>query len=209
MCIKINEIMNKFLLVGDKFMPEIHLKQPGFTYSTCGPFTKNKERIEKFLQTGNTNFIYKNELDKACFLHDMAYGKVKDLVNRTQSDKVLKDKAFKIASDPKYDGYQRGLASMVYRFFDKKSASLNKSALLNKFSGSGIATLLGNKSANEPNYQLANELHKTTIRKLKKRTAYSYFRDNILGVDLADMLSLSQYNKGVKYLLCAIDLFSK
>ena len=201
--------MNKFLLVGDKFMPEIHLKQPGFTYSTCDPFTKNKERIEKFLQTRNTNFIYKNELDKACFLHDMAYGKVKDLVNRTQSDKVLKDKTFKIASDPKYDGYQRGLASMVYRFFDKKSASLNKSALLNKFSGSGIATLLGNKSANEPNYQLGNELHKTTIRKLKKRTAYSYFRDNILGVDLADMLSLSQYNKGVKYLLCAIDLFSK
>ena len=96
-----NEIMNKFLLVGDKFMPEMHLKQLGFTYSTCGPFTKNKERIEKFLQTGNTNFIYKNELDKACFQNDMAYGKTKDLVNRTQSDKVLKDKAFKIASDQK------------------------------------------------------------------------------------------------------------
>ena len=96
-----NEIMNKFLLVGDKFMPEMHLKQLGFTYSTCGPFTKNKERIEKFLQTGNTNFIYKNEPDKACFQNDMAYGKTKDLVNRTQSDKVLKDKAFKIASDQK------------------------------------------------------------------------------------------------------------
>ena len=93
--------MNKFLLVGDKFMPEMHLKQLGFTYSTCGPFTKNKERIEKFLQTGNTNFIYKNEPDKACFQNDMAYGKTKDLVNRTQSDKVLKDKAFKIASDQK------------------------------------------------------------------------------------------------------------
>ena len=96
-----NGIMNKFLLVGDKFMPEMHLKQLGFTYSTCGPFTKNKERIEKFLQTGNTNFIYKNEPDKACFQNDMAYGKTKDLVNRTQSDKVLKDKAFKIASDQK------------------------------------------------------------------------------------------------------------
>ena len=82
-------------------MPEMHLKQLGFTYSTCGPFTKNKERIEKFLQTGNTNFIYKNEPDKACFQNDMAYGKTKDLVNRTQSDKVLKDKAFKIASDQK------------------------------------------------------------------------------------------------------------
>ena len=79
----------------------MHLKQLGFTYSTCGPFTKNKERIEKFLQTGNTNFIYKNEPDKACFQNDMAYGKTKDLVNRTQSDKVLKDKAFKIASDQK------------------------------------------------------------------------------------------------------------
>ena len=72
------------------------------------------------MQTGNTNFIYKNELDKACFQHDMAYGKSKDLVKRTQSDKVLKDKAFKIASDSKYDGYQRGLASTVYKLFDNK-----------------------------------------------------------------------------------------
>ena len=79
------------LLVGDKFMPEMHLKQPGLTYSTCGPFTKSKERIEKFMQTGNTNFIYKNELDKACFQHDMAYGKSKDLAKRTQSDKVLRN----------------------------------------------------------------------------------------------------------------------
>ena len=91
-----NEIVNNFLLVGDKYMPEMHLKQPGFTYNACGPFTKNKERIEKFMQTGNTNFIYKNELDKACFQHDMAYGKTKHLVKRTQSDKVLKNKAFKL-----------------------------------------------------------------------------------------------------------------
>ena len=171
-----NEVVNKFLLVGDKFMPEMHLKQPGFTYSACGPFTQTKKRIEKFMLTGDTNFIYKNELDKACFQYDMAYGKTKDLVKRTQSDKVLKDKAFKIASDPKYDGYQRGLASMVYKFFDKKS------------SGSGIV--------NEPNYQLANELHKPIIRKFKKRKVYSSFRDNIWGVDLADMQSLSKYNKG-------------
>ena len=114
-----NQILNKFLLVGDTFMPEMHLKQPGFTYSACGPFTKNKERIEKFMQTGNTDFIYKNELDKACFQHDMAYGKSKDLAKTTQSDKVLRYKAFRIASDPKYDGYERGLASMVYKFFDK------------------------------------------------------------------------------------------
>ena len=125
--------MNKFLLTGDKDKSEIHLKQPGFTYSACGPFTKNKERIENFMRTGKTNFIYKNELDKACFQHDMTYGESKDLAKRTHSDKVLRDKAFKIASDPKCDGYQRGLASMVYKYFDKKS------------SGSGVA-------ATEPNY---------------------------------------------------------
>ena len=98
----------------ERFMPEMHLKEPSFTYSACGPFTENKERIEKLIQTGNTNFIYKNELDKACFQHDMAYGKSKDLVKRNKvKDKVLRNKAFKIGSDPKYDGYQRGLTSMV------------------------------------------------------------------------------------------------
>ena len=112
-----NETVNKFLLADDKLMPEMHLKQPGFTYSACGPFTKNKERIDKFMQTGNTNFIYKNELDKACFQHDMAHGKSKDLAKRTQSGKALKDKAFKSASDPKYDGHQRRLSSMVDKFF--------------------------------------------------------------------------------------------
>ena len=140
-----NEIINNFLLVGDKFIPEMHLKQPGFTCSACGPFTKNKERIETFMQTGYTDFIYKNELDKTCFQHYMAYGKSKELIKRTQSDKVLKDKAFKIANNPNYNGNQRELASMVYKFFDKKSK------------GSGII--------NEPNYQLANELHKPIVRK--------------------------------------------
>ena len=123
----------------------MHLKQPGFTYSACGPFSKNKQRIEKFMETGNTNFIHKNELDKTCFQHDMAYGKSKDLVKRIQSNKVLKNKAFKIASDPKYEVYQRGLALMFYKLFDKKS------------SGSGVA--------NKPNCQLANELHKPIIKK--------------------------------------------
>ena len=74
-----NEIVNTFLLAGDKFMPEMHLKQLGFTYSACGLFTKNKERIQKFKETGDTSYIYKNELDKACFQHDMAYGDFKDL----------------------------------------------------------------------------------------------------------------------------------
>ena len=140
-------------------MPEMHLKEPGFTYSACGLFTKNKERIEKFMQTGNTDFIYRYELDTPCFQHDMAYGKSKDLVKRTQSDKVFKDKAFKIVNDSKYDGYQRGLASMVYKFFDKKSKV------------SGIV--------NEPNYQLANELHKPIITIFKKMKVYSSFRDYI------------------------------
>ena len=99
-----NEIVNKFLLVGDKYMPQMHLKQPGFTYSACGPFTRNKERIEKFMQTGNTDVTYRNELDKLAF--NMMWLMVnQDLAKRTQSDKVLRNKAFKIASDPKYDGY--------------------------------------------------------------------------------------------------------
>ena len=101
-----NERVNNFLLVGDKFMPEMHLKQPGLTYSACGPFTKNRERIQKFKETGNTSYIYKNELDKACFQHDMAYGDFKDITRRTASDKISRDKAFNIAKNPKYDGYR-------------------------------------------------------------------------------------------------------
>ena len=156
-----NEFNNNFSLVGYKFMPEMDLRQPGSTYSACGPFNKNKERIDKFMTTGNTDFTYKNKLDKACYQHEMAYGKSKYLVRRTQSDKVLRDKAFKIASDRKYDDYKRGLVSMVYKFFDKKSK------------GSGII--------NESNYQLANELHKPIIKKFKKRKVYSSFKDKILG----------------------------
>ena len=92
--IKMNEIVNKFLLAGNKFMPEMHLKQTGFTYTACGPFTKNKEKIQKFKETGYTSYIYKNELERACFQHDMANGDFKDLKRRTFSDKVLRDKAF-------------------------------------------------------------------------------------------------------------------
>ena len=107
-----NEIVDKFLLAGDKFIPEMHLKQLGLTYSAYGPFTKSKERIQKFKETGDTSYIYKNELDKACFQHDMAYGDFRDLKRRTASrtDKILRDKAFNIAKNPKYNGYQRGLA---------------------------------------------------------------------------------------------------
>ena len=112
-----NEIVNKFLLAGHKFMPEMHLKRLGFNYSTFGSFTKNKERIHKFKETRDTSYIYKNELDKACFQHDMAYGDFKDLARRTVSGKVLRDKAFNVAKNPKYDEYQREHASMVYKFF--------------------------------------------------------------------------------------------
>ena len=186
---KMNEIVNKFSLVGDKLMLEMHLRQQQSVYSGCGPFTKNKERIQKFKETGDTSYIYKNELDKACFQHDMAYVDFKDLAKRTAADKVLRDKAFKIASNQKYDGYQRGLASMVYKFFDKKSSE------------SGIV--------NKENIQLADELHKPIIRKFKKRKVHSSFRDNIWGVDLADMQLLSKFNKGFRFLLCVTDIFSK
>ena len=179
--------MNKFSLARDKVMPEMHIKQPGFTCSACGPFTKNKERFEKFLQTGNTDFIYKNDLDKACFQSDMVFGDFKDLARRPQWDKVLRDTTFEIASNPKCDGYQRRSASMVYKFFHKKP------------SGSGIM----------PNYQLANEHHKQIVRKFKRRKVYSSFKDNIWGAYLAAMRSSSKYNRGIKYLLCGIDLFSK
>ena len=185
-----NKIVNKFLLAGDKFMPEMHLKQPGFTYSACGPFTKNKERIQKFKETGDTSYIYKNELDKACFQHDMAYGDFKDLAKRTIADKVLRNKAFKIANDQEYDGYQRGLAPMIYKFSDKKTKR------------SGITN-------NKQNTQSANELHKRIIRKFEKRKVYSSFRDNVWGADLADMQLLSNFNKGFRFLLRVIDIYSK
>ena len=116
-----NNIVNKFLLAGDKFMLEMHLRQPQFTCSACEPFTKNKERIQKFKETGDSRYISRNELDKACFQHDMAYEDFKDLAKRTAADKILRDKAFNIAKDPKCNGYQRGLVSMVYKFFDKKN----------------------------------------------------------------------------------------
>ena len=94
-------------------MPEMHLRQPGFTYSACDPFNKNKERIKKFKETRDSRYIYQKKLDKACFWHEMAYGDFKDLNRSKFADKVLPDNAFNFASDPKYDGYQRGLASMV------------------------------------------------------------------------------------------------
>ena len=124
-----NNIINKFLLAGDKFMPEMHLRQLRFVYSACGHFTRHRERIKEFKRTGDTRYIYRNELDKACFQLDSAYADHEDLINRTEADNVLRDKAYDIASNPKYDGHQRGLASMVYKFFDKKSTGSGLRAL--------------------------------------------------------------------------------
>ena len=110
----------------------MHLNKPGFTYSVCSPFTKNEERIQKFTEIGNTDFIYRNDLVGTCFQHDVAYDKYKDLTKRTQSDKVFGVKAFEIAGNSKDDGYQRGFASIVYQPFDKKSTGTGVTTLPNK-----------------------------------------------------------------------------
>ena len=135
------ETVNKFLLAGDKFVLEMHLRLLRFKYSACGPFTEIKERIKKIKETRNSQYNYQNELGKVCFQHDLVYRDFKYLTKRTVPDKTLSDKGFNIAKNPKYDGYQCGLASMVYNFFDKKT--------------SGITV----KSENISNKKLAEELH--------------------------------------------------
>ena len=167
-------------------MPGLYLIQPVFTFSTYGPFTKYRKRIQKFRETGNLKHLYKNELDKACFAHDAAYFDSKDLVKKTISGKILKVKADEIARNHKHDRYQRALASMVYKFFDKKTGS--------------------RVNVNE---QLTEELHKPVIKKFKRRKVYARFKDNIWAADLAETGSLSSNNENVKYLLCVIDVFTK
>ena len=162
-----NNVINKFLLAGDKFMPEMHLRQPQFTYSACGPFTKHKQRIQKFKETEDTNYICKNELDKACSAHDAAYSDSKDLTKRTVADKILRNRAFNIAKDKKYDWYQRGLAYMVYKFFDKKSA------------GSGVKHV--NTKLAPQNQELAEELVNPLLENLKKER-YTQHLKLIFGV---------------------------
>ena len=150
-----------------------------------GHLLKIKNEL-KFKETGDTRYIYKNKLDKACFQHDMAYGDFKNLKRRTASDKILRDKAFNIAKNPKYDGYKRGLASMVYKMFCKKSAGggmINN----NNYNNNNNNNNNDNDNDTKQNLQLPKELHKPIIRKLKKRKVYSGFRDNVWGVDLADM----------------------
>ena len=154
------KIINKFFLNEGKFMPDLHLKQLGFTYSAFGPFTKHQERIKKFRETCNLKHLYKNELEKTCFVHDAAYSNSKDLTKRTISDKILKDRAYEIARNHGYDGYQRPLASIVYKFCDKKTRS--------------------EISVHE---QLAKELHKPVIKKFKRRKVYARFKENIWAAD--------------------------
>ena len=181
------DLINKFLLIGDKFMPEMHLWDPKFKkYSACGPFTRHQKRNDMFMKDRRLSHILNNRLDAACFQHDSAYAKYKDRANRKQSDIVLKNKALKIATDPRVNGYQRGLASIVYKFFNERTK------------GSGI----NNKENLLVNSQLAEELHRLYIKNVKRRKVYSSFKDDMWGSDLADMQLISKYNKGIRYLLC-------
>ena len=170
-------------------MPEMNLRQPVFRYSACGPFTKNEEGIQKFKETGGSRYIYQNELDKSCFRHDMVCGDFKCLNRRTTADKLLRDKVFNIAKYPKYAGYKRGFVSFVHTFFDKQISS------------SGIK--------NSSNKELVEELNKPIIRKFYKRKVHSPFFDNMWGAGLADMQLISKFNKGFRFLLCVIDIYSK
>ena len=146
-----NEILDNFLLAGEKSMHGMILRQPGLIYSSYGPFTKNKKRMQKFKETTDSRYIYQKKLDKACFQHGIDYGDFKDLPRRTASNKVLPGKAFNIAETQKCDGYQRGLPSMAYKFFDKTFS---------------VGTV---KYEIMPKQQLADKLHKPTqIRKFEK-----------------------------------------
>ena len=144
----------------------LHFEQPGFAYSTCEPFTKHRERIQTFREKGNLKHLYRNELDKACLVNDAIYFDSKDLAKRTILDKSLKDRTYEISRNRRYDGYQRALASMVHKYFDKKT-------------GSGT-------SANE---QLDKELDKPIIKKFKRRKFFARFKDNIWEADLVEMRS--------------------
>ena len=180
-----NEIVNKFLLAPDELMSEMYLRRPGFTYSVCGPFYKNQERIRKFKDTGNSPYIYQDKLEKACFQHDMTRRDFKDLTRRAAFDRILHDKAFNIIKNPKYDERQGRLALMVYKFSNKKL----------------LVLVFSNK-------ELGEELHRPMIRNFKKRKLLSSLINNIWGIDLANMQLISKSNEGFRFLLCFIDTFS-
>ena len=159
-------------MIGDKFMPGMHLWDPKVKkYSACGSFTRHQQRINDFMKDGKLSHIARNRLDAACFQHDSAYAKYKDRLNRKQSGIVLKNKALKIAIDSKVNAHQRSLAAMVYKFFNERAKGFG----------------LNNERNLQTNSMLAEELHKPIIKNFKKRKVYSSFKDNIWGVDLADM----------------------
>ena len=173
-----NKIVNKFSLDGDRFMSELHLRQPGFTDGACEPFTKHREIIQKFKEAVSLKHIYKNELKKlvaySSHTHDATYSDSKDLTKRTISGKALKERAYEIAINPKSDGYHEELASMVYKFFDKNSGA----------------------SVNE---ELAQEIHRTIIKKFIRRKVQARFKDNIWLADLAEMGLFCSKNRSRKY----------
>ena len=164
-----NNIINKFLLAGDRFMPEMHSRQPKFVYNAYDPFTRHKERIKEFKRTGDTRLLYRNELDKACSKHDAAYAEYKDIENGLISDQKLRNSAYDIASNPKCDGYQRGLASMVYRFFDSKVIPLDRKTMSGKVMKNSkilaeelhISNMnaVGDTSGNSPNLKNDGRMH--------------------------------------------------
>ena len=156
-------------------MSKLHLKQPGFTSSVCGPLTKHCERIQNFREADNLKPLYRNELDKASCAHDAAYSDSKELAKRTISDKILKYRTYKIARTRGYDEYQEALASMVYKLFDKKT---------------GLGAVETSRAEVSVNEQLAEELHKPVIKKFKRRKVYARFKNNIWAADLAEMLNI-------------------
>ena len=153
---------------------------------------KKKIKNTKVKKTpGGSGFIYQNELDKACFQHNMAYGDFKDLTWTTASGKIFRDKAFNVAQNPKYDRYQNRLASMIYKFLDKKT-----------FGGAF-------KNENISKKELSEELHKVIIKSFKTRKVHSYFISNVWGADLGDMQLINIFNKEIRFSLRVINIFSK
>jgi transposase InsO family protein len=186
-----NSIINKFV---NNLPFELHLADPKVgRYSACGPGTKHKKRVQDYIETGDTNHIFKNELDKACFYHDSGYSKFKDVANRQVADKVLMKHAINIANDESIDGYQRSLAAMVYAFFKKKIQM-----------GQGTS-----QSQSQSLSQLADELHKPVRRTFQRRRVIVYTIDDVWGADLVDMTEWYKDNKGFKFLLTVIDVLSK
>ena len=178
-----SKIVNNFLLVGDKSLPEMHLRQPGFAYSSCGLFPRNKERIQKFKETGDSRYIYQSQLDKACFQLDMNFGDFKNLNRRTASDKIFYNKSLNIAKNLKYNGYQRRLASMIYKFLARTV-----------------------KIENISNKELAEKLNKPIIKKLKKRKVHSTSIDNICGANLADMQLIKKFAFYCFFLIFSVNM---